>query len=60
MKTIGMYKYNSNKVYNNRNIKTARQQKHTVKNELEQAIKSKNDVEIKLKKITCTESHKKT
>ena len=24
MKTIGMYKYNSNHVYNNKNIKTAR------------------------------------
>ena len=49
MKTIGMYKYNSNQVYNNKNIKTAQQQKRTAKTELQQAIKSKNDVEIKLK-----------
>ena len=44
-----MYKYNSNQVYNNKNIKTAQQQKRTAKTELQQAIKSKNDVEIKLK-----------
>ena len=44
-----MYKYNSNQVYNNKNIKTACQQKHTAKKELRQAIKTKNDMEIKLK-----------
>ena len=44
-----MYKYNSNQVYNNKNIKTARQQKHTVKTILEQAIKTKNNMEMKLK-----------
>ena len=44
-----MYKYNSNQVYNNKNIKTACQQKHTAKKELQQAIKTKNDMEIKLK-----------
>ena len=36
-----MYKYNSSQVYNNKNIKTARQQKRTVKKELEKAIKTK-------------------
>ena len=41
MKTIGMYKYNSNQVYNNKNTKTARQQKRTAKKELQQAIKKK-------------------
>ena len=50
MKTIGMlYKYNSNQAYNNKNIKTARQQKHTAKKELQQAIKTKDNMEIKLK-----------
>ena len=49
METIGIYKYNSNQVYNNKNIKTARQQKHTSKKELQQAIKSKTDIEIKSK-----------
>ena len=44
-----MYKCNSNQAYNNKNIKTARQQKHTAKKELQQAIKSKNNIEIKLK-----------
>ena len=47
MKTIVMYKYNSNQVYNNKNIKTARQQKHTVKKILKQAIKTKNNIEMK-------------
>ena len=49
MKTIGMYKYNSNQVCNNKNIKAARQQKRTAKKELQKAIKTKNDMEIKLK-----------
>ena len=49
MKTIGMYKYNSNQVYKNKNIKTARQQKRTAKKGLQKAIKSKNDIDIKLK-----------
>ena len=49
MKIIGMYKYNSNQVCNNKNIKTAWQQKRTAKKELQQGIKSKNDIEIKLK-----------
>ena len=49
MKAIGMYKYNSNQVYNNKNIKASRQQKHTAKKELQQAIKTKNNMEIKLK-----------
>ena len=44
-----MYKYNSSQVYNNKNIKTARQQKRTVKKELEKAIKTKNNIEIKFK-----------
>ena len=44
-----MYKYNSKQVYNNKNIKAARQQKHTIKKELQQAIKTKNNMEIKLK-----------
>ena len=56
MKTIGMYKYNSSQVYNNKNIKTARYKKHTVKKELEKAIKTKNNTEIK---IISIESHKK-
>ena len=43
-----MYKYNSNQVYNNKNIKTAHQQKRTAKKELQQAIKAKNNIEIKL------------
>ena len=45
-----MYKYNSNQVYNNKNIKTDRQQKRTAKKELQQVIKTKNNIEIKLKK----------
>ena len=49
IKTIGMYKYNSNQVYDNKNIKTARQQKSTAKKELQQVIKTKNNIEIKLK-----------
>ena len=48
IKTIGVYKYNSNQVYNNKNIKTAQQQKRTAKKELQQAIKAKNNIEIKL------------
>ena len=48
-----MYKYNSNQVYNNKNIKTARQQKRTAKKELQQAIKWKNNIEIKLKNNQC-------
>ena len=48
MKTIGMYKYNSNQVYN-KNIKTAWQQKRAVKKEEPQATKIKNNIEIKLK-----------
>ena len=44
-----MYNYNSSHVYNNKNIKTARQQKHTAKKELQQVIKTKNNMEIKLK-----------
>ena len=43
-----MYNYNSSHVYNNKNIKTARQQKRTAKKELQQVIKTKN-IEIKLK-----------
>ena len=43
-----MYRYNSNQVYNNKNIKTAQQQKCTTKKELQQAIKAKNNIEIKL------------
>ena len=58
MKTIAMYKHNPNQVYNNKNIKTAWQQKRTGKKELQQAIKSKIEIEIKLKKIS-TESQKK-
>ena len=49
MKTIGMYKYNSNQAYNNKNIKTAHQQKRTAEKELQQAIKTKNNMVIKLK-----------
>ena len=49
MKTTGMYKYNSNQVYINANIKTTRQQKRTSKTELQKAIKTKNNMEIKLK-----------
>ena len=52
MKTIGMCKDNCNQIYNNKNIKTstkARQQKHTAKKELQQAIITKNNIEIKLK-----------
>ena len=49
MKAIGMYNYNSSHVYNNKNIKTARQQKRTAKKELQQVIKTKNNMEIKLK-----------
>ena len=41
MKTISMYKYNSNKLYNNKNIYTARQQKPIAKKELQKAIKTK-------------------
>ena len=44
-----MYNYNSSHVYNNKNIKTARQQKRTAKKELQQVIKTKNNMEIKLK-----------
>ena len=44
-----MYNYNSNQVYNNKNIKTAHQQRHTTKKELQQSIKTKNNMEIKLK-----------
>ena len=44
-----MYKYNSNQIYINGNIKTARQKKRTAKKELQQAIKTKNNMEIKLK-----------
>ena len=44
-----MYNYNSNQVYNNKNIKTACQQRHTTKKELQQSIKTKNNMEIKLK-----------
>ena len=44
-----MYKYNSNQVYINANIKTTRQQKRTSKTELQKAIKTKNNMEIKLK-----------
>ena len=49
MKTIGMYKYNPNQVYNSKNIKTARQQKRTAKKQLQQAIETKNNMVIKLK-----------
>ena len=52
MKTIGMCKYNSNQIYDNKNIKTStkvRQQKYTAKKELQQAIIIKNNIEIKLK-----------
>ena len=49
MRAIGMYNYNSSHVYNNKNIKTARQQKRTAKKELQQVIKTKNNMEIKLK-----------
>ena len=49
MKTTGMYKYNSNQIYINGNIKTARQKKRTAKKKLQQAIKTKNNMEIKLK-----------
>ena len=52
-----MYKYNSNQVYNNKNIKTARQQKHTVKKILKQAIKTKNNIEMKLKNNQYRISH---
>ena len=48
MRAIGMYNYNSSHVYNNKNIKTAHQQKRTAKKELQQVIKTKN-IEIKLK-----------
>ena len=51
-----MYKYNSSQVYNNKNIKTARYKKHTVKKELEKAIKTKNNIDLK---IISIESHKK-
>ena len=44
-----MQKYNSNQVYNKKNIKTACQQKRTAKKELQQAIKTKNNMVIKLK-----------
>ena len=44
-----MYKYNSNQVYNSKNIKTAHQQKRTAKKELQQVIKTKNNMVIKLK-----------
>ena len=47
MKTIGLYKHNTNQIYNNKNIKKARQQKRTAKKELQQAIKTKNNMEIK-------------
>ena len=49
MKTIGMYKYNSKQVIKNKNIKTARQQKRTAKKGLQKSIKSKNNIDIKLK-----------
>ena len=48
MNAIGMYNYNFSHVYNNKNIKTAHQQKRTAKKELQQVIKTKN-IEIKLK-----------
>ena len=45
MRTVDMDKNNSSQVYNNKNIKTARQYKHgkekKAKKELEQVIKSK-------------------
>ena len=44
-----MYNYNFSHVYNNKNIKTAHQQKRTAKKELQQVIKTKNNMEIKLK-----------
>ena len=44
-----MYKYNSKQVYINKNIKAACQQRYTIKKELQQAIKTKNHMEIKLK-----------
>ena len=47
MKTIGLYKHNTNQIYNNKNIKKARQQKRTAKKELQLAIKTKNNMEIK-------------
>ena len=59
MKTIGMYKYNSNQVYNNKNSKTTRQQKRTAKKEFQEAIKAKNNIEIKLKHNQYRISHKK-
>ena len=44
-----MYKNNSKQLCNNKNIKTTRKQKCITKKELQQPIKLKNDIEIKLK-----------
>ena len=41
MRTIGMYKFNSNQVHNNKNIITARQQKHTAKKNYNKQSKQK-------------------
>ena len=41
MGTIGMYKFNSNQVHNNKNIITARQQKHTAKKNYNKQSKQK-------------------
>ena len=41
--------YNYNQLYNNKNIKTPQQQKCTANRELQQAIKTKNNVELELK-----------
>ena len=54
-----MYKYNFNQVYNNKNSKTTRQQKRTAKKEFQEAIKAKNNIEIKLKHNQYRISHKK-
>ena len=59
MKTISMYKYNSNKLYNNKNIYTARQQKPIAKKELQKAIKTKNNTEINNQHRVTKENVKK-
>ena len=57
MKTIGLYKHNTNQIYNNKNIKKARQQKRIKKNYNKQ---SKQKIIWKLsKKIISIESHMK-
>ena len=59
MKTISMCKYNSNILYNNKNIYTARQQKPIAKKELQKAIKTKNNTEINNQHRVTKENVKK-